>query len=75
MLPAQGPDAGSELEPAELFLPLHPRSGLCSCLSNHFAARVMMFEMIPTNTTKPNIPKTNARARLEGEAIRPQELV
>jgi hypothetical protein len=34
-----------------------------------------MFEMIPTNTTKPNIPKTNARARLEGEAIRPQELV
>jgi hypothetical protein len=34
-----------------------------------------MIEMIPTNTRKPNMPKTNARARLEGVANRVQELV
>ncbi|HEX9124540.1 MAG TPA: hypothetical protein VF984_14465 [Actinomycetota bacterium] len=43
--------------------------------SSHFVARVMMIEMIPTNTRTPNMPRTNARPRLEGEAIRLQELV
>ena len=36
---------------------------------------VMMSEMIPTNTRKTNMPKTNMRARLEGEANGLQELV
>jgi hypothetical protein len=35
----------------------------------------MMIEMIPTNARKPNMPKTNPRARLEGEAIRLHEFV
>jgi hypothetical protein len=46
-----------------------------SCLSSHFVARVMMIEMISTNTRKPKMPKTNARARLGGVANRVKEFV
>src|SRR5512132_3110424 len=50
---------------------MHSRSvrlRLIESATDHFAARVMMIEMIPTNTRKPNMPRTNARARLEGGA-------